>query len=434
MGRTPLVLRPESTEQVAELVRICAEARVPIVPQSGNTGLTGASQPHDTGREVILSTQRMTRIREIDADNDTMTVEAGVILQDIQQAAAEADRLFPLSLSAEGSCRIGGNIATNAGGTQVLRYGNTRNLVLGLEVVLPDGRVWDGLRGLRKDNTGYDLKQLFIGAEGTLGVITAAVLRLFPRPTDIQTAMLAVPDPAAAVRLLGHLRGALGECVSTFELLRGICLDAVATHLGHAHPFAGRHDWYVLLELAGQGQQDTLRAPLENALAEAFEQGLALDGVLAESGEQARRLWAIREDQADVQKHIGVGIKHDIAVPVSRIPEFLERADAALAQAYPGVRLYAFGHVGDGNLHYNPIQPPDWSAEAFRAERGRVNRVVHDIVDELRGSISAEHGLGRLRLAEAERYKSAVELEMMRALKRTLDPHDIMNPGKVVRV
>lgn len=434
VGQSPLLLRPGSTDEVARVVTLCAAEDVPIVPQGGNTGVTGAGQPHGDGSEVILSTTRLRAIREIDLLNDTMTVESGVVLAEIHKTATEVDRLFPLSLGSEGSCQVGGNISTNAGGVQVLRYGNTRNLVLGLEVVLPDGRIWNGLRSLRKDNTGYDLKQLFIGGEGTLGIITAAVLRLFPRPTETQTALVAVPSAEAGVELLGSMRGFLGESLSTFELMRRICLDAVIELIpGHSDPMAAAHPWYVLLEVTGQGAAGSLREPLETALSAALEEGIALDAVIADSGERRARLWALREDQGEVQRRAGTGIKHDISVPVSRIAEFIERADTALERAYPGIRHYAFGHVGDGNIHYNPLAPAHWAGEAFAAEREAVNRIVHDIVADLGGSISAEHGLGRLRIEEAEHYKSGVELEMMRAIKRSLDPRNIMNPGKMLR-
>ncbi|NOJ50833.1 FAD-binding oxidoreductase [Bradyrhizobium archetypum] len=435
VGSTPLVLRPASVDEVSRLVKVCASAGVPIVPQGGNTGLTGAGQPHGNGSEVIISTSRLRAIRDIDTLNDTITVESGVVLAEIQRRASEYDRLFPLSLGAEGTCQIGGNISTNAGGVQVFRYGSTRNLILGLEVVLPDGRVWDGLRALRKDNTGYDLKQLFIGGEGTLGVITAAVLRLFPKPIETQTALVAVRSPHAAVELLAHLRGQMAEHLSTFELMRRICIDAVIELIpGHGDPLATKFPWYVLMETTGQGPIGSLREPLEEALASALENGIADDVVIAESGEQRRRLWAIREDQGEVQHRIGTGIKHDVSIPVSRIAEFIERADAALAAAYPGIRHYAFGHVGDGNIHYNPIAPADWAGDAFARERGPINRIVHDIITDLRGSISAEHGIGQLRIEQAEIYKPAVELEMMRAIKRALDPNNLMNPGKILRL
>jgi FAD/FMN-containing dehydrogenase len=434
-GAVPIILRPASTAEVAAVVRVCAETRTPIVPQGGNTGLTGASQPHDDMSEVILSTARMNRIREVDLANDTMTVEAGVVLATIQAAARQHDRLFPLSLAAEGSCQIGGNLSTNAGGTQVLRYGNARSLALGLEVVLPDGRIWDGLRGLRKDNTGYDLKQLFIGAEGTLGVITAAVLRLFPRPTDVATALVAVPSPAASVALLGRARAAFGEQVTTFELMQRNALDFAVRHVpGVVDPLSEPHPWYVLLEAAGQGASGDLAERLAELLAEAAEAGEARDATIASSEAQARSLWKIRESIPEAQNHEGASIKHDVSVPVSRIDDFIGRATAALERRYPGVRVVAFGHVGDGNIHFNPAQPAGADKAAFAGERENVNRIVHDLVAELGGSISAEHGLGRLRMIEAERYKPAVELDLMRTLKRALDPLDIMNPGKVVRL
>ena len=432
-GWVPLVVRPASTAEVAEIVRICAETRTPIVPQGGNTGLTGASQPHDDGSEIILSTSRLNRIRDIDLGNDTMTVEAGCILAELQAAARDVNRLLPLSLAAEGSCQIGGNLATNAGGTQVLRYGNARALALGLEVVLPDGRIWDGLRGLRKDNTGYDLKQLFIGAEGTLGIITAAVLKLYPLPTDVQTALVAVPDPAAAVRLLAHARDAVGDQVTGFELIQRICIDIGVAHVpGVIDPFPSPHPWYVLIEVTGQGAPGGLRGPVEDFLASAAEAGQVLDAVVATSEAQSQALWHIRESIPEAQNHEGAGIKHDVSVPVSRMPDFIARADAALAAAYPGIRPLSFGHIGDGNMHYNPAQPRDWDGAAFAAERENINRIVHDIVAEMNGSISAEHGLGRLRREEVLRYKSDVEMDLMRAVKRAFDPDDIMNPGKVV--
>ena len=435
MGDVPLVLRPKSTAEVAALVKICAETGTRIVPQGGNTGLTGASQPNADRTEVVISTSRMKQVRDIDLGNETITVDAGVILAEIQRLAADNNRLFPLSLGAEGSCQIGGNISTNAGGTQVIRYGNTRNLVLGLEVVLPDGRVWDGLRGLRKDNTGYDLKQLFIGGEGTLGIITAAVLRLFPLPTATATAWLAVPSPAAGVELLSFMKGKLGEQISAFELLqRSIIKFLIDGVPGHSEPMREPHDWYVLVEISGQGAPGTLDDPFAEVLSEAMGKGLVDDAVIASSGAQSKRYWKMREDLAEAQKQAGVGIKHDVSVPVSRIPEFLRRCDAALEAAYPGIRHCAFGHVGDGNLHYNPVSPPNWEAKKFGAERERINRIVHDLVVELGGSISAEHGIGRLRLDENEHYKSAVELDLMRTVKRALDPAGIMNPGKMIRV
>jgi FAD/FMN-containing dehydrogenase len=433
IGSVPLVLRPASTEEVAEIVRVCAAANVAIIPQGGNTGLTGAAQPHADLSEVILSTSRMHRIRAIDTMNDTITVDAGVVLKQIQIAAEQVDRFFPLSLGAEGSCQIGGNISTNAGGIQVLRYGNTRALVMGLEVVLPDGRIWGGLRGLRKDNTGYDMKQVFIGAEGTLGIITAAVLRLFPRPSASETAWVAVDSPEAGVALLGHMLARLGDTISAFELIGRPIIDFLLQGVpGHEDPMREVHPWYVLLNVTSQGAPGSLQEPLSGALAEASDRGLVRDALIAASSAQAARLWRIREGLVEAQVSAGGTIAHDVSVPVSRIAEFLRRADAALIEAYPGIRPCAFGHLGDGNMHYNPLRPPHWDASRYRQERGNINRIVHDIIADLGGSISAEHGIGLARLAELKRYKTGTELDMMRTIKQALDPKGIMNPGKVL--
>ncbi|MEJ2623723.1 MAG: FAD-binding oxidoreductase [Pseudolabrys sp.] len=432
-GRTPLVMRPNSTAELSRIVAFCAEHGVPMVPQGGNTGVTGGGQPHPDGSEIIVSTNRMRSIRAVDPMGDTITVEAGVPLAEIQAAARKVGRLFPVSLASEGTCEIGGNISTNAGGIQVLRYGSTRALVLGLEVVLPDGRVWNGLRALRKDSAGYDLKQIFIGAEGTLGIVSAAVLRLMPLPSHSETAMVGVDGPAESVRLLGRLRESLGERVTSFELLRRSCLDyTFAVMPAHSDPLAAVHPWYVMISV--DGPDAGLRGQLEEALVAAMEEGLVRDAVVASSERQRAALLALREDQGEVQKLFGIGIKHDISVPVSRIAEFMERADSALEATYPGIRLYAFGHVGDGNIHYNPFAPADWDGAAFYAETAKVNRIVHDIVVELGGSISAEHGLGQLRLGEAEYYKAAVEMELMRRIKAAIDPLNLMNPGKVLRI
>jgi FAD/FMN-containing dehydrogenase len=433
-GKTPLVVRPQSTAEVSEVVKICAAHRVAIVPQGGNTGLTFAGQPHDDMSEIVVSTERLKKIRTIDLANDTMTVESGVVLQQIQDAARAKSRLFPLSLGAQGSCRIGGNISTNAGGIQVIRYGNTRNLVLGLEVVLPDGRIWDGLRGLRKDNTGYDLKQLFIGGEGTLGIITAAVLKLFPLPTARETAWIAVESPADGIALLGRMKEALGDHVTAFELICRKIVDVLIESIPvHESPLEGSHPWYVLMDVSSQGAPGSLQEPLSEALGAAMESGLVKDAIIASSEAQAAKLWRMREDMAIAQQKAGGTISHDVSVPVSKIPEFLARADAALEQAYPGIRHCAFGHAGDGNIHYNPIRPLNWPYERYMAEFPKVNAIVHDIVVSLGGSISAEHGIGRMRLEENYRYKSQVELDMMHAIKRALDPDGIMNPGKMLR-
>ena len=432
-GRSELAVRPDSTEQVAAVVRVCAEAGIGIVPQGGNTGLVGGACPYEHGRDIILSTDRLIRIRRMDPVNDTMTVEAGVVLQTAQEAAAGVDRLFPLSLAAEGSCRIGGNLSTNAGGTGVLRYGNARELVLGLEVVLPDGQVWNGLRDLRKDNTGYDLKQLFIGAEGTLGVITAAVLKLFPRPRQIATAFVAIRDPAAGTELLNRSRAAVGDAVTACELIPRIGLEFALRHVaGTADPLAGIHDWYLLLEFTSPVADAPLGDWMEAVLARAMEDGLVADATIAASRDQSRRLWQIREAIVEGQLYEGGSIKHDVSVPVARTADMIAEATAAVEARLPGIRAVAFGHLGDGNIHFNLSQPEGADRASYLARWGEFNEIVHGIVTAMGGSISAEHGIGRLKRAELAERKSAVEIDLMRRIKRALDPAGIMNPDKVV--
>jgi FAD/FMN-containing dehydrogenase len=429
-GRCAAVVRPASSEEVARVVALCAEAGVPVVPHGGNTGLVGGGVPRGG---VVLSTARLDRIRAIDPLNRTMTAEAGVILADVQAAADRAGALFPLSLGAEGSCRIGGNLATNAGGINVLRYGNTRDLVLGLEVVLPDGRMWDGLRGLRKDNTGYDLKQLFLGSEGTLGIITAAVLKLFAKPRTSETALAAVPSAEAAVELFRRLNDAAGDALTAFELMARIALDFCVTHIpGCADPFDDRHPWYALLKLTSPRCNDPLREALEEALAEAYEAGVVLDAVVAQNDMQAAGLWRMRESVPEAQKHEGGSIKNDVSVPLPRVAEFIDRASRAVEQALPGIRVVAFGHLGDGNIHFNLSQPLGMDRLAYLAEWDRMERLVSDIATDLDGSFSAEHGIGELKRAGLLRYKSDIEIELMRRLKRALDPKNIMNPGKII--
>ena len=432
-GQAAAVLRPGTTEEVAAAVRLCAQAGVALVPQGGNTGLCGGSIPDASGAQMVLSLTRLKRIREVDVANATITVEAGVILQQLQDAAAEVGRLFPLSLGAEGSCTVGGNLATNAGGTAVLRYGNMRDLTLGLEVVLPDGRIWDGLRGLRKDNTGYDLKQLFIGSEGTLGIITAAVLKLFPALRSLTTAWVALPSPQAAVALLGQMRGLCGDRLTGFELMSRQSLEFVLRHVaGASDPFAEGHPWYVLIELSDTQPDAALNDLLEQGLGEAFEQALVLDAVVAGSQAQVEALWALREGISEAQNHEGPSLKHDISVPVSRIPNFIERTDAALLQAFPGVRIVAYGHVGDGNLHYNISKPVGAEDGSFKAQAEAIMRVIYDQTLHYAGSISAEHGLGQSKRLAAQHYKAPLELELMARVKHALDPAGLMNPGKLL--
>jgi len=418
------VVRPGTSEEVAAVVRLCSRERVAIVPQGGNTGLSGAAVPSGAQREIVLSLARMKRIREIDPLDDTMVVEAGCVLAQVQQAAEQAGRYFPVSLAAEGSCQIGGIVSTNAGGVNVLRYGNTRDQVLGLEVVLADGSLWNGLRRLRKDNTGYDLKHLFIGAEGTLGVVTAVVLKLRARPAASATAWVAIETPARAVELLARMREQLGECVSAFELVSRRCLEAVLAHSAATpDPLREPHPWYVLVELEDGGTFEALQGRLEIALAQCIDNGVVRDAAIAASHLQAAALWRIRESIPEAQF---TNVKHDVAVAVSRIPALIEHVESALARTLPEAKSYVFGHVGDGNLHYN-IGP-----QTLVARRAEVNRIVYDAVAALNGSISAEHGLGQLKREEITRHKQPLELQMMRAVKRALDPHGLMNPGKVL--
>ncbi len=435
VGNTPLVLLPKTTEEVAGIVKICQETKTPLVPQGGNTGAVAGQIPFEDGAEIVVNLRRLSKIRNIDALNNTMTVDAGVVLQAIQETADKYDKLFPLSLASEGSCQIGGNLATNAGGTAVLRYGTARDLVLGLEVVLANGDIWNGLQSLRKDNTGYDLKHVFMGSEGTLGIITGAVLKLFPKPRTSETAFLAVADPAAALQLLDKAQVCFGQDVSTFELMPRIGLDFVLKHLPDTKdPLADNQAWYVLMEVASQIGGDALSQRVQSFLEENLNAGLVQDGVVAGSLTQKAALWRLRESLPEAQKPEGGSIKHDISVPVSSIPAFLERASKAVATHLPGVRPVPFGHVGDGNLHYNLSQPTDMQREQFLGMWEEFNALVHDIVSEFGGSISAEHGVGRMKASELPRYKDPVALRLMRDLKRTLDPHNILNPGKVLDV
>jgi FAD/FMN-containing dehydrogenase len=426
-GAAQCVVRPGNTAEVAAVVKACVESGAPVVPQGGNTSLCGAATPDEVGRAVVISLSRLNRIIAVDRQNSTITVEAGATLAAVQAAARTVDRLFPLALASEGSCQIGGNLSTNAGGVQVLRYGNMRELTLGLEVVLPNGDVWNGLRGLRKDNTGYDLKQLFIGAEGTLGIITGAVLKLFPLPKSQVTCWLNVASPAAAVDLLNSAKAAFDAQLTAFELLSETALGLVFKNIPDTVRPSANSPWYVLAEFS-----DADPAAVERWLAERLAAAELGDGVMAQSETQAKKLWSLRERISEAQKIEGVSIKHDVSVPVSRLPDFLSMADAALEKAFPGVRVVAFGHVGDGNLHYNLSKADTRDNADFIAAQPEVNRLVHDTVHALNGSISAEHGIGQLKREEILRYKSPVEMAMMRSLKQALDPRGLMNPGKVL--
>jgi FAD/FMN-containing dehydrogenase len=432
-GAALAVVRPASTAETAAIVRACAGSRTPMVPQGGNTGLVGGGTPDASGRAVVISMQRMNRVRSIDVANDTITVEAGCVLQRVQEAASEQGRLFPLSLAAEGSATIGGNLATNAGGVQVLRYGNARDLTLGLQVVLASGEVWDGLRGLRKDNTGYDLKHLFIGAEGTLGVITAATLKLYPLPAARMTALAALPSLEAATRLLERARAAAGAALTAFEVMGRITLQHAVEMLPALRmPLPLAQPWYALLELSDTESEQHAAAVFERVLAEALDAGDIVDAAVASSIAEARALWALREGIPEAHAKRGGNVKHDISLPVSCIAEFVESTNAALRRRFAWIEPIVFGHLGDGNLHYNMGTAAGTPIEVAFEHEQRINEVVNDAVHARGGSISAEHGLGQLKREAITRYKSALELELMRRIKGALDPLSLMNPGKVI--
>ncbi len=433
-GATPFVACPATTAEVAQVLAICNAARIAVVPQGGNTSYCGGATPSVRGDQLVLSLHRLNRIREVDAANFSLIAEAGCVLLDVQAAARSVDRLFPLSLGSEGSCQIGGNLSTNAGGLAAVRYGVTRDLVLGLEVVLADGRVIDGLSSLRKDNTGYDLRDLFIGAEGTLGIITAASLKLFPQPRTIETAFVAVPGMQAAVDLLARLREATGDCVTTFEYLPRIAVEFTVRHIpGVSDPLGTPHPAYVLCEVSTTRHDPHLRGLLEDALGVAMQQGDVIEATLAESIAQREALWRLRESVPEAQRHEGASIKHDVAVPVAALPAFLRKASAAVAQVAPSARLVAYGHVGDGNLHFNLSEPAGGGDRAaFLALQEDLGHAVHACVQEFRGSISAEHGIGQLKRELLARHKDPVALAVMRSIKQALDPRGILNPGKVL--
>jgi FAD/FMN-containing dehydrogenase len=428
-GRTPIMLKPRSTDEIVAIVHACAENNTAIVPQGGNTGMCGGAIPDESGKQVILNLSRMNRIRDVDAGNFSMTVEAGCILAAAQEAAKAAGRYLPLSLGAEGSCQIGGNIATNAGGINVGRYGTARSLVLGLEVVLADGSVLNSLRALRKDTAGYDLKQLFIGSEGTLGIITAASLRLFPDPGEMATALVGIESAGAAVELLGGLKTKLGDRIESFELVSRRVFNLVEKHIPNVTvPFSGDYPWYVLVETATGGDPQAL----ENALLQEAEEGRLLDAVIAKNEAEAAELWRLRHSIAEAERQDGKALKHDISVPLSRMQEFLLKGDELLEKLWPDARLVAFGHVGDGNLHYNVVLPRELGIEEWVKEGERITRALYDLVDSFNGSFSAEHGVGQSKRAYLESYRAGPEINLMRSLKKMLDPANILNPGKVI--
>lgn len=430
-GRALAVALPESAAAVAAVVRACHEAGVAVVPQGGNTGLCGGAAPDASATQVIVSLRRLCRIRAVDPANFTMTVESGCVLADLQRAADDADRLFPLSYAAEDQCLIGGNLSTNAGGMNVLRYGNARDLVLGVEVVLPDGRAWNGLRALRKDNSGYDLKDLFIGAEGTLGIVTAAVLKLYPRPRHHASALMGLRSAEDAVSLLSHLRTATGDGLTACELMGRTPVEFAIRHAGCREPFDKQYAWYVVADVTSSRLRDDLPGLLREALREAGD--LVGDYRMADDADGRAELWRIRKSIPGAQKHEGGSIKHDISVPVSRIPEFLQRAGDAVTERLPDIRPCPFGHVGDGNIHFNLSQPVGADTTAFLARWSEFNRLVHDIVMDMDGSFAAEHGVGQLKPGEVVRLKSAEEVDLMRRVKQAIDPQNGMNPGKLIR-
>jgi D-lactate dehydrogenase (cytochrome) len=433
-GAALAVALPRSVAQVSQLLSLCHARRVGVVPHGGNTSYCGGATADESGRQLVLSLRRLNRIRSLEAANYSLVAEAGCVLAQVQRAADEADRCFPLSLGAEGSCQIGGNLSTNAGGVSVLRYGMMRDLVLGLEVVLADGRVLPGLSALRKDNTGYDVRSLFLGAEGTLGVITAASLRLFPKIRARATALAAVPEVRAAVELLARLREASSDRVSSFELIPRIGIELTTRHIaGVSEPLDRPYPWYVLCELGASRAADALDAVLEETLGSALTEGVVLDAAVARSERQRAALWKLRESIPEAQRLEGAGLKHDVSVPVGALAEFVTRASQWVSANVPDGLLVAYGHVGDGNLHFNVSAAPGAQRERFLAREEPVRRAIHDLVSEFGGSFSAEHGIGRLKVGELERYTSPVELALMRAVKRAFDPHGIMNPGKVLR-
>lgn len=432
-GRTPLVLRPASTQEVGQILKLAHETNTPVVPQGGNTGLVGAQTPDETGTAIVLALGRMNKIRSLDPIGNLVTVEAGVILKNLQDEVEKADRLFPLSLGAEGSCQIGGNLGANAGGTAVLAYGNMRELCLGVEVVLPNGEILNDLRYVKKDNTGYDLKDLFIGSEGTLGIITAAVLKIFPQPKGKGVSYAGLRSLDDVLRLFQLATEHAGPSLTGFELMPRMGVEFTIRHVdGVRDPLETPHDWYALIDISSSRSEEDARTTLETILGEAFEADILQDAAIAESVAQAHSFWKMREEMSWAQKPEGGSIKHDISVPVASIPAFIKEADAAVLEMVPGARIVCFGHIGDGNLHYNISQPIDADKEEFLSHWGEMNHRIHTIVASYGGSISAEHGIGQLKRDELEYFKDAQALDLMRRIKQAIDPKGIMNPGKVL--
>ncbi len=432
-GKTPLVLKPGSTEEVSAIVKLAVETKTALVPQGGHTGHAAGGMPDESGNQIVVSMERMNRIRHIDIEGNFLIVDAGVILETIRNLADENDRLFPLSLGSQGSCQIGGNISTNAGGTAVLSYGNTREFVLGLEVVLPNGEIWNGLRSLKKDNTGYDLKNLFVGAEGTLGIITGCVIKLFPKPRGKATAFVGLNSPEHALKLLTLASRIAGNMLTTFELMPALAINCTLKHIADTRaPLADEHKWSVLAEISSIRSEEDAASTMQEILENALEDGVCEDATLAQSVDQQKALWRIREMMPIAQRQEGVSIRHDISVPINLMPEFLDRANAIIDAELPDSRRYTFGHMGDGNIHYNLMQPVGSDTDAFLAHRGEMNDLIHALVVEMGGSISAEHGIGRMKRELLAKTKDPVELKLMKSLKATLDPNNIMNPGKVI--
>ncbi|UVC10050.1 FAD-binding oxidoreductase [Rhizobium sp. TH2] len=434
-GASPLLLKPANTAEVSDILTLASETGTVIVPQSGNTGHAGGQTPREGHEDVLISLERMNKVREVDLAANTMTVDAGCILDNLHKIAEENSRMFPLSLGSQGSCQIGGNLSTNAGGTQVLAYGNARHLCLGLEVVLPTGEIWDGLRKLKKDNTGYDLRDLFIGAEGTLGVITAAVLKLFPRPRGHEVAFCGLASAENALAFFQMAQDVCGNALTGFELMVRLGVEFTLRNIpGVRDPLASPYPWYVLVDISTTDHEDSARQMMEALLTEASERGLVLDASIASSSTQARAFWHMRESMSEAQKPEGGSIKHDVSVPVSKIPEFMAEAEKAVLAFIPGARVCAFGHLGDGNIHYNISQPVGADKQAFIAQWRDVNKIVHGLVLKFNGSISAEHGIGQLKRDELAAIRPAIEMDLMRRIKRAFDPAHIMNPDKVLKV